>query len=141
MSFDKLADLIERDIQNISRLTAKRAIQQHMASSSQQSPEKLAQLFVHTVEMLARYVRSGEPTEYRNYIQQLTIQRLQQGYDMTEFFTMGNILTTVLKEFVDRELPGSDNEAIRRRYYRRLEGLQTLAQSTVVATQVRQKYQ
>jgi hypothetical protein len=134
LDYKPLLQLIEAHKEEVAYNTAREALARKLPSYLGLPPEKLAPNFIPTIEMLSRYILHGDPEEYRTYIMKLTEQRLSQGYQVQDFYIMGEILTQVLIALVDAELPGAENAAARRRYQRRLTGIQTLAQSTVVAT-------
>lgn len=134
MSYQELAQLIENNKEEVAYRTAEEAISRNLSSYLNFTIEQLAQNFLPTVEMLSRYVLNGNPEEYRNYIMRLTEIRLAQGYSVEDFYVMGEVLTKALQAFVDAKLPEQEYDRARRRYHLRLSGIQTLAQSTVVAT-------
>jgi hypothetical protein len=134
MFFEKLANYIETNKQEISHEIALETLARQLTSYKNFAAAELATKFLPTVEMVVRYLRSGNPQEYRDYTQNLTITRLSQGYTAEDFYMMAEILVTILKRAIAKELTAPDQLKELERYQRRLDGIQSLAQSTIVAT-------
>ena len=134
MSYHTLADMVELHKEKIALEVAKKAIARNLPSYVNKSAQELALNFRPTIEMLARYVRHADPTEYRDYMIKLTRTRLSQGYTSQDFYIMGEILTEAIKEVVENYL--GEDEKTKTSWFRRLNGIQTLAQTTVVATRL-----
>lgn len=133
--YEELTQLIEQNKLTIANYIAEEAYLRKMASYIDKSKDLIAQLVLPTVEMIARYIRSSDPTEYRTYIHNLTLIRLEQGYGLDEFYTMGEILTIAIVRILDARLVGKEQARQKERFIRRLQGIQTLAQSTTIAAQ------
>lgn len=135
--YEPLNELIEKTKLSIAEEVAQEAHNRKLNSYLKYDRQALAQLFLPTVEMLARYVLKGDPTEYRDYIAQLAEKRLSQGYDMQDFFVMGEVLSTVIKKKVVEHFTAPQEQTYRQIYSRRLDGIQNLAQTTVNGVRAR----
>jgi hypothetical protein len=135
MAFEKLADLVEAHKVTLSRTVAQAVLARQFVSYQHDSLDTLAPLMARTLEAISAYLRSSDPTEYRNFVQQLTLMRLRNGYNAENFYNIVEFFTRAIKELVAKELTGSDHlQTDLERYYRRIEGMQTLTYSTIVAT-------
>jgi hypothetical protein len=135
MAFEKLADLVETHKVTLSRTVAKSVLARQFVSYQHDSIDTLAPLMVRTLEAISGYLRSSEPTEYRNFVQQLTLMRLRNGYNAEDFYNIVEFFTHAIKDLVAKELTGPDHlQTDLERYYRRIEGMQTLTYSIIVAT-------
>lgn len=134
--YEELAQLIEQQKTTVANYIAEATYSHKLTSYTDKSISEVAKLVTPTVEMVARYMRTNDPSEYRDYVRDLTLARLGQGYNMNEFFSMSNIFVDCVRRMLDTELTKPEQLAKKERYFRRLQGLNTLAQSTVVATQL-----
>jgi hemoglobin-like flavoprotein len=132
MLYNILANLVELHKEALAVAVAKKALARNLPSYTNQTIAALAPKFWPTLEMLARYVRDGDPSEYRDYIATLTRTRLSQGYKAEDFYIMGELLTEAIRELIDKET--QVDAKIKISWQRRLNGIQTLAQTTVVAS-------
>jgi hypothetical protein len=132
MSQDQLADLIEKYKQEISRWTAEEIASRQVGAYQQYSIDQLSKFYLPTVEMLARYYRSNDVTEWREYIVRVAEDRRRQGLAPDAVFIAAAVLGAMIKKMVDRELPGAANQATRERYYRRLDGTTNLSKATIL---------
>lgn len=140
MIYEPLAVLIEEHKLEISRLAAEATLALNIPGYTEFTVEALAERVMLTVEMVVRYVHSGDPTEYRDYLIKLTESRLPQGYSAEGLIAAGRNLFDSIIKVIEQELPGPDNEKTRARYQRRLEGIHGLGQSVVIATRVKQTW-
>jgi hypothetical protein len=135
MAFEKLADLIETHKVALSRTIAQAVLAQQFVSYQHDSLDTLAPRMIHTLEAISSYLRNSDPTEYRNFVQQLTLMRLRNGYNAEDFYNIVEFFTISIKDLAAKELTGPDHsQTDLERYYRRLDGMQTLTYSIIVAT-------
>lgn len=133
--FDELAQIIEQNKKTVANYIAEEAYARKMASYTDKPKAEIARLVMPTVEMVARYIRTSDPTEYRKYIHDLTVVRLQQGYGIDDFYLMAEVLVDGVKQILDAQLSTTEQSRQKERFLRRLQGLQTLGQSTITAAQ------
>jgi hypothetical protein len=139
MAYEPLAELIEKNLKKICREVAETAIARKLPLySTGVGVEALTERLIPTVERIARYTRTGNPAEYRDYIAQVAQKRLEMGHSAEELGSIGDIIFEIIKQWVDRTFPGSSNQATRASFYRRLDGIHSLGRTTVVATRVKQ---
>jgi hypothetical protein len=128
--YEPLADLIERHKDKLARQIAAEITARKLRLYSEFNLEQLIKLAIPALEETARYVRSGNIAEYRQYVKQRTAERRKQGYSMEEINAGGTIIGTKIIELVKREYPDPASETTRLAYIRRIEGLTNLGRAS-----------
>jgi hypothetical protein len=135
MAFEILANLVETHTTELTHLLAKEILARQLSSYQNDSEATLIAKAQITLTGVISYLRSSDPTEYRNFIQELTLARLNNGYSAEDFYTVVEITAQAVKALIDRELTEPTHTKVElERYHRRIDGMQTLTQSTLVAT-------
>lgn len=138
MLYQSLAELVETHKLDIARKMAQTAFDRHFVSYAAYPSldvEQLAQRLLPTVEMACHYLYNGDSTQYRNHVYQITLDRLKAGYSGQNLYDYSAILTLAVSQVVEQELVGEEDQSNQQRYLRRLQGLQTLAQTTILSAQ------
>lgn len=137
MLYEPLVALIEKHKLEIARMTAEAILALKVPGYAGFTVEPLTERVMPTVEMVARYAHSGDPSEYRDYIVKLAETRLPQGFTAEDLIAAGRNMFDSIIKIIEREYPGPENEKTRLKFQRRLEGVHGLGQSVVVATRVK----
>ncbi len=139
--YDPLAVLIETHKNTIAEHTAQSLLALNMPGYSGQNVANMSTRIAPNVEMVARYARSGDPSEYREYLVKVCETMLDQGYPLDSMLTAGSVMFEKIHEIVEQELAGPANEKERSRYIRRLEGVKGLGRTTAMTLRVRRGLQ
>ena len=135
--YEDFAQIIEKNMAAICRQIAVEAIARHIPNYSSLSVDQLAKLVEPTVMMIVRYVRNGDPTEYRDHAQKLTETRMAQGYDTKYIITMGQILDRTLNQTLQAALPGAEHAEARTSFARRMAVIEQVGDSAVVMARLK----
>jgi hypothetical protein len=139
MLYEPLAKLIENNLDQMSRQAAQTVIDRHFRVYVGVEADKIKDRFVPSFKMIAGYLRSGDATEYSNYMRQICQERFKRGYTAEEIEAIGDVIYEIIKLFIEQEFPDSTNDHARARYNRRIEGIRTLIQSTIITTLISTK--
>lgn len=135
MAYQELAELAERHKMEIALKMAQAGLKQGITASPNAEPAQLAQRVLPSVESAISYLYSSNPTEYRSHVQTVTLNYLKGGFSAQTLYNYAAIMVEAILSFIEAELAGPENSAIRQRYQRRLQGLQTLTQTTILSAQ------
>ncbi len=127
MLYEGLANLIEENIQDIARQVAKTAIERKSPLAQGQHINQLAARYIPILEVMIRYLRSGNAQEWSSYVGKISSAQRKAGYTADQVNTIGNTMTEIIMTMVNEKLPGPQHEAERERYARRMQGLTSLA--------------
>ncbi len=136
MPYAELANLIETHKLEIGLLIAREAKARQLPTYKDEPDLDLSRKFQPTIEMVGRYLLSGDASEYRGYVRELALQRFNQGYNADEFYLMAELLTIAINQIVAREFSNPDQASDRERFRLRLGGIQTLAHASIVGARI-----
>lgn len=137
MGYEVLAKLIENNYDEFVQLCLVDPTIKTLPNYAHASFEQLKYAIRGSTDKIISYIQINDSAQWRDYIEQVAIHNLRAGLDVSEIIVMGNIMTESAKKLVEKYLLGEENQRTRERFTRRLDGLHTLAMSTVVATRVK----
>lgn len=134
MADEALAKIVEANVMEVARWTAEEIVARKIEGYSNYGLAVLQKSFVPTVEMVARYLRTDDVTEWRDYIVKAAQIRIQQGMSTDAVFQVTSIISSQLKRMIEREVGGSANTSTKDRYIRRVDSLTNLTKATILKT-------
>lgn len=139
MAEQTLADLIEAGKNEIARWTAQDIKSRQIGAYDNYSVEQLTGFFFPTIEMLIRYLRTSDVTEWRDYIAKTAEYRRSQGLSMDSVVQAAVVINMQIRKLLERELPGPQNAAIRDKHMMRLDGSTSLAKAIILKANMQKK--
>src|SRR3569623_1735292 len=115
MADEALAKIVEANVMEVARWTAEEIVARKIEGYSNYRLAVLQKSFVPTVEMVARYMRNDDVTEWREYIVKAAQIRIQQGMSTDAVFQVTSIISSQLKRMIEREVGDSANTSTKDR--------------------------
>lgn len=137
MPFEILVTLMQTNKEQIAFKTARDAVKRQLPIYSVAGYETLKAAMLPAIDVIERYLTSGEPSEYRDYIARTAETRFTQGHTSESVLIIEQLLIDTIKDTLGAALPGDDNERARQWLERSLSGLMTVANATIVAMRLR----
>lgn len=137
MTHQTLAALLQAHKKEIAREAAKRVQTQKLPTYAQFTFHQLIKMFESTLEIMASYFETGNPTLWTDYIARISEERRQQGFGLEELKTGGNHTATVIQEVIEREYPGPENMVLRQRFLNRLNSMNTMTAMSATNTHLK----
>jgi hypothetical protein len=125
--YEPLAQLIEAYKIDVARRTAEIALANQSPLLKGMTIEQIVERLSKSIEMVIRYLRSGDASEWSNYIAKVSAEWRNQGYNTEQVNTVGTTIAEKMIEIVEENLPGEAHQIERDRYIRRIKGLNSLA--------------
>jgi len=136
MLYESLAELVEKNAQEIVRKAAETIVSRKLGRYAELSPAKLAPFFLPTMQMVVRYLRKGDINEWREFLVNTGRDLYKKGYAPEDINAATVILAAKIIELIERKFPGSENEELRTAYVRKIESLRTIAKVSIVNTHI-----
>jgi hypothetical protein len=134
MSQKKLITILEVRKEEIARRTAEAIIKRKVGRYAELPVAELVKRNLTLLDIVIQYLRSGDITEYRNSIKKLTEVRRLQGFSPSEVDNRSAILVEKVKEAIEDELVGSQNEQLRADYISRIMSMAALGKASTSST-------
>lgn len=132
---EEYAQFIEENKTTLVKYVVEEVSERKIPSYSSRPINQLGELVAPVFDVIARYLRNGDPTEYRSFIHDMTLDRLKNGFKVDDVYTMAGIIRNAIERVVNEQLTAPEQARQKERFLRRLQGIQTLAQSTQIAAQ------
>lgn len=139
MADKPLADIIEAGKLELARWTAEEVSSRKIGTYSNYSLEQLTGFFLPTIEMLVRYIRTSDVTEWRDYIAKTAEYRRSQGLPMDAVVQAAVVINGCIRRLLEREIPGPENAAIRDKHMLRLDGSTSLAKAIILKANMQKR--
>jgi hypothetical protein len=125
-----VGELIESNKQALSE----RVTQKVLPRTTSQSGDILFKAVLAAIEAIAVYFLNEDITKYQQFFQGYTQGLFQQSTDamVSGFQVVSEGITAEISALVEQSLPGPENERIRILYYRKIQGLHTLANVSAI---------
>jgi hypothetical protein len=131
MSQKKLITIVEALKEEIAHRTAEALIKRKVGHYSELTVAELTRRNLFLIEIVIQYLRSGDIHEYRNNIKKITEMRRQQGFSSNDIGSLTAILVEKIKEVVEEELVGPQNEQLKTDYINRIRSLEALGRASI----------
>jgi hypothetical protein len=136
MVYEPLAELVEKNTQEVVRKTAETVVSRKLGRYAEFRPAQLAQFFVPTMQMVVRYLRKGNVNEWREFLVNTSRDLYKRGYATEDVNAATVILAAKIIELIERKMPGPENAELRIAYVRKIESLRTIAKVSIVNTHI-----
>ncbi len=131
MAFEELADKIEIKKQQLAAGLAELVIKRRIPSYNDIATEELTRQFLPHFEMTVRYIRESNPAVWSDYYIELVQARFSKGFSFESVMTISEAHYDVMYQFVDQEWPTNQHLKLNQKYRQRVQGMQTLSETTV----------
>ncbi len=125
--YEPLAVLIETQKFEVAHRTAEAAIASQSPLFNEMSATQIAERLVVSVDMVIRYLRSGDASEWTAFISRTSAAWREKGYTADQVNAVGKTIAAKMVEVVEERFPGPEQQVERERYIRRINGLDSLA--------------
>jgi hypothetical protein len=139
MLYAPLAELMENNKVELARRSAQVVIDRKLRLYSEMPLEQLTKLLTPVIEMIIRYLRTGDVQEWSGFVARVSDARRKEGYSAQEVNAVGSTITEKILEMIEEKLPGPGRQAERERYIRRVKGLDSLAGVSSISTHMKNK--
>ena len=125
--YEPLAVLIETQKFEVANRTAEAAIASQSPLFNEMNAMQIAERLVVSVDMVIRYLRSGDAREWTAFISRTSAAWREKGYTADQVNAVGKTIAAKMVELVEEHFPGPEQQVERERYIRRINGLDSLA--------------
>jgi hypothetical protein len=139
MLYEPLAKMVEDNKAELARRVAETVQERKLRLFQSFKSEQIVPRVTVPLEMIARYLRNGDPNEWRNYVAETSNYFRKRGYTADEVNAIGYVLSEKILEMMEEKMGGPNRAAERQRYSRRIEGLTTLAGISSINAHVKNK--
>lgn len=139
--YQELIELIQQHKSEIAHQIAN-GMNQSNSFPTESNPSTLNKRIIEAlcqhIDRMVEYLSSGNIESWRDYIINIAAGQNSNVYSTDNLLIIGDLIRESLVSLVQRELADPERSKDRERYIRRLNGLNGLSQSTIVASRLKQ---
>ncbi len=135
MSYEILADLIEKHKRELAEKATKQAIILNVIVSTQIEID--TQGFEASFEEIALYVRRNNIKEWYAFVERITKGQVERGVPDEGGLGIADYMIECINEMIVRELAGEHNKTQREKFLQRLQAMHSMGRITIIVTQIK----
>ena len=137
MLYYNLADLIEKHKHELATKAAEQAIVFKVIDDTQLLTDIAG--FEASFHNIAVYIRDNNIEAWRLFVEQITAGQVARGVPDEGCMAIADYMIEIIKELITRELPNSEDAALRDKYYEQIQTMHSLGRVTILVTQMRER--
>ena len=131
MSYAILADLIIMNKREVAQAIAEDAINYCLPLYGQVALKELTATMENHLDVLARYVRTNNPAEYRQHMRQFSLKPMEPGTLDDSLLAISSLVIETLERMLDHEIPDYADSKLRDQFKNRIRETLTLGRYNI----------
>lgn len=138
--YDVLVKLAHENEPEIAKAAARLIKDAEIPFYSALPVEELAKRVLPDFNLRLRYLETGDLTEWKQYVENLTKERDKQGVNFTNIIKAGDCIKNAILQFFQKEtakvtkIDGISSDIVMRNIERRMQGLTMVGETTALKT-------